>query len=133
AQARIEFAGSTVWVGIKNHGGPEQFQGIGSTSYTPANVTFTTGPSSTSALVYLWLNAGVSGRAWGDDYAVAPATSGSYALVASPSSVASGGTITANWTALAVQTATTDRIGLYAIGTPNTSPLSSASTGGATS
>jgi hypothetical protein len=133
AQARVEVAGATVWVGVKNHGGPEQYQEIVSTGYTLANVTFTTGPSSTGALIYLWLNAGVSGRAWGDDYAVVPAPTGSYTLTASPSSVAPRGTITASWTAPAGQSATTDWIGLYATGSPNASPLSSASTGGATS
>jgi hypothetical protein len=134
ALAKVEVGGSTVWVGVKDYGGPEQFQGIVSTGYTLGSVTFTTGPSSTGALIYLWLNPGVSGRAWGDDYAVVPASSGgSFTLTANPSSVASGGTVTATWTAPAGQTSATDWIGLYAVGAANSSYLSSATTGGTTS
>ena len=44
ARARVEVGGTTVWVGIKNHGGPEQYQGIGSTGYTAAGVSFATRP-----------------------------------------------------------------------------------------
>ncbi len=55
-----------------------------------------------------------------------------YALTASPSTVAPGGSITATWTAPAGRPAT-DWIGLYALGAPNNNYISWGYTNGATS
>ena len=55
-----------------------------------------------------------------------------FTLTASPSAVSAGGGITASWTAPGGRPAT-DRVGLYAVGAPNTAYISVGYTGGATS
>jgi hypothetical protein len=57
-----------MYLGVKNFGGTEVFAPISSPSYTMGAVTFTTGPSNTTALVYFWQNNG--GTAYVDDLTV---------------------------------------------------------------
>lgn len=64
---------------------------------------------------------------------VAGAAGAEFAVTVSPSTVSPGGTITAIWTAPAGQTASTDWLGLYAVGAPATSYLAYQYTGGGTS
>jgi hypothetical protein len=64
--AKVQNAGDTVFLGIKNYGGAEVSVPITSTSYTQAAVSFTVPAGNTSGMVYLWMNA-ASGQAYGDD------------------------------------------------------------------
>lgn len=61
--------GDPVRLGVKDHGGVEMSTPVSATTYTPTSVTFTTGPSSTSATVYAHKNTG-SAPAWFDDFAL---------------------------------------------------------------
>jgi hypothetical protein len=104
---------------------------------------FAAGSPNTSYLAYQWVASGTSGSVT----FTAPATPGSYefrylpnngyssvdtsnpvqvtaayTLSASPSTVAANGTITVNWTA-PPEHATNDWIGMFAVGSPNTSYL----------
>ncbi len=64
----VAIAGNCVYVGVKNYGGAETRQCLSSTSYTQGSVTFTTGLTNTSALIYFWAsNTSASANAWGDD------------------------------------------------------------------
>ena len=60
-------AGQCVYVGVKNFGGTETRTCLDSTSYTAGAVTFTTGASSTSAIIYFWYPSGNTGTGYGDD------------------------------------------------------------------
>lgn len=56
------------YLGVKEFGGDETHTYTTSTSYQLLTVNFTTGPSSTSAKIYLWRdNSGTSGGAYGDE------------------------------------------------------------------
>jgi hypothetical protein len=71
AQLQQESSSDKLFVGVKGYGGPEE-QALGnSTSYARRSVTFTTGVSNTSAVVYLRKDAG-AGAAYADDVAVEP-------------------------------------------------------------
>ena len=59
--------GDPVYLGVKGYGGAETAVPVSSTQWTPEWITFTTGPSSTSATVYMYKNSGTA-RAWGDDF-----------------------------------------------------------------
>ncbi|WP_171074619.1 GH39 family glycosyl hydrolase [Nonomuraea basaltis] len=61
--------GDKVQLGVKDYGGAETSAFVDATTYTPTSVTFTTGPSSTSANLFARKNSGV-GRAWFDDFAL---------------------------------------------------------------
>lgn len=65
-------AGQCVYVGAKAYdsSGGETKTCLSSTSYTGGSVTFTTGASSTSALVYFWSPSSNSGTGYGDDLAL---------------------------------------------------------------
>jgi hypothetical protein len=65
-------AGNCIYVGVKNYGGTEIKQCLGSTTYTQGTVTFTTGSTNTTALVYLWAPGTNTGNTWGDDLALYP-------------------------------------------------------------
>jgi hypothetical protein len=81
-------AGQCVYVGVKNFGGTETRTCLNSTSYTGGAVTFTTGSSDTSAVVYFWYPSGNTGTGYGDDIAVSkvPSLPAYGALVNSASS-----------------------------------------------
>lgn len=55
-----------VYLGVKDFGGTETAAPVTSRNWQQAWVTFTTGPNSTSALVYAYKNSGTA-RAWFDD------------------------------------------------------------------
>ncbi len=67
AHAKVQ-SGSVI-LGVKNYGGAEKGTSVTSTSYTPASVTFTTGSTSTSADIYLYVP-GAGNVAFGDDFSV---------------------------------------------------------------
>jgi beta-glucanase (GH16 family) len=52
--ARVTRAGTPALIGVKNYGGPERATTVTSTSYTRGTVSFTTGPDSTQATVYVY-------------------------------------------------------------------------------
>jgi hypothetical protein len=60
--------GVTVAVGAKNFGGSETSTTISSSIYAEGSLTFTTGSSSTSAIIYFYKNNSGSGYAYGDDF-----------------------------------------------------------------
>jgi hypothetical protein len=67
----VAVAGNCIYVGVKNYGGTETKQCLSSTSYTQGTVTFTTGLTNTSAIIYLWVpSTSTSTTAWGDDLSV---------------------------------------------------------------
>lgn len=57
--------GEPVYVGAKNFGGTEVSTPVTTNRWKQASVTFTTGPSATSALLYFYKNSG-SAQAWVD-------------------------------------------------------------------
>lgn len=70
-----QFAGSgktasgTMYIGVKNFGGPEVAEAIKSSSWARSpNISFTTSAQATSAEIYAWYGAGVSGRS--DDFSL---------------------------------------------------------------
>lgn len=63
---KVSAAGESVIVGVKNYGGTAMGSQITSTVYQHAAVTFTTGASNTSAVVYFYKPN--SGTAYGDDF-----------------------------------------------------------------
>lgn len=66
---QVSGAGTAAQVGVKDFGGAAASADTSSTIYAPADITFTTGPSSTSATVYAMQTAG-NGSAWFDDFAI---------------------------------------------------------------
>ncbi|RSM64131.1 hypothetical protein DMB66_21080 [Actinoplanes sp. ATCC 53533] len=64
---RSAVEGDVAHLGVKNHGGTETSSPVGSTSYRPTSVTFTTGAAHTSAELYVYKNSGLA-RAWFDDF-----------------------------------------------------------------
>jgi hypothetical protein len=80
-------AGQCVYVGVKDFGGTETNTCLDSTSYTAGAVTFTTGASSTSAIIYFWYPSGNTGTGYGDDISLStvPAAHSYGALVNSAS------------------------------------------------
>jgi hypothetical protein len=62
-------SGEPVHIGVKNYGGSEQYVSIASTSYTSNSVTFTTGSTNTSAVIYIYKPSG-SAAAYADDIKV---------------------------------------------------------------
>lgn len=59
------------YLGINNYGGTGQLYAINSLGWwTPYTITFTTGPSSTSALIYVWGPGTNTGCIWGDAISV---------------------------------------------------------------
>ncbi|MFC0625102.1 glycoside hydrolase domain-containing protein [Kribbella deserti] len=55
-----------VWIGVKNYGGTEANTKFTSAEYTRGDVIFTTGPASTSAIIYFFKHS-VGNTAYGDD------------------------------------------------------------------
>lgn len=64
-QLRSGSSGEPVYIGAKDFGGTEISVPVNSTKWQQASVSFTTGPSSTSALLYFFKNSG-SAKAWAD-------------------------------------------------------------------
>ncbi|MBC8079871.1 MAG: carbohydrate binding domain-containing protein [Gorillibacterium sp.] len=62
-------SGETVYIGVKNYGGAEVSQSISNTTFTRAEVTFTTGASNTNATIYYYKSTG-SSSAFADDMGV---------------------------------------------------------------
>ena len=58
--------GDPVYVGVKNYGGPETATPVFGRYWKQAWVKFTTGPSATTALVYVYKNSGTT-QSWFDD------------------------------------------------------------------
>ncbi|GCE21970.1 carbohydrate binding domain-containing protein [Dictyobacter kobayashii] len=69
--AKVTNPGDTIYIGVKgfDSNGTENKQGITSTTYTQATVSFTTGPNSTSATIYLFMFS-ASAPGYGDDFVV---------------------------------------------------------------
>lgn len=66
---KVSGPGNGARVGVKDTGGADASVDSASTDYTPASVTFTTGPANTTATVYGMQTAG-NGNAWFDDFQV---------------------------------------------------------------
>ncbi|HAT91855.1 MAG TPA: hypothetical protein DCS36_05560, partial [Sphingobacterium sp.] len=64
--AKVSTAGQSVSIGVKNFGGTAVNATIGTTSYSNASVTFTTGANNTTATVYFYKP--LSGTVYGDDF-----------------------------------------------------------------
>lgn len=64
---KVSGPGNGARVGVKDSGGADAFVDTTSTDYAPASVTFTTGPSNTTATVYGMQTAG-NGNAWFDNF-----------------------------------------------------------------
>ncbi len=72
--AKIEkFSSGSVVIGVKGYGGPTLDGGVQGKSYERVTHTFTTGPSSTSAVIYCYRNFG--GQAFCDDFELTRQTS----------------------------------------------------------
>ncbi|GGI45591.1 hypothetical protein GCM10008018_12930 [Paenibacillus marchantiophytorum] len=67
--AKTSNSSEPVSIGVKNYGGAETAVSLSSTSYTLGTVTFTTGPTNTTATIYVYKPAGAN-SAWGDDFNV---------------------------------------------------------------
>jgi len=65
-------AGDAAYLGVKNHGGPETNQAIAGSSYAQASITFTTGSTNTTALIYIWKSGGTASSYADDIQLVAP-------------------------------------------------------------
>lgn len=70
AYAKVSAAGDDIGIGVKNYGGETSFH-VKTTSYSLAQVRFTTGPSNTTANIYAWKNSGTSDT-YVDDYTITP-------------------------------------------------------------
>ncbi|WNR42885.1 CBM96 family carbohydrate-binding protein [Paenibacillus roseipurpureus] len=66
ARGRVDIAGDSIKAGVKNYGGTEKAVAFTSQSYVQGGLTFTTGSSNTTAIVYFYKPAG-SGIGYGDD------------------------------------------------------------------
>jgi hypothetical protein len=60
-------SGDLIYLGAKSYGGAETSVPVGTTWYSPAWVTFTTGATNTSANLYAFKNGGTA-QAWFDDF-----------------------------------------------------------------
>ncbi|QJD86274.1 carbohydrate binding domain-containing protein [Cohnella herbarum] len=69
--AKVAASGEQVSIGVKNHGGAQQAVPLSSTSYAKGSLTFTTGPTNTTATIFLSKDSG-TGNAFGDDFSVVP-------------------------------------------------------------
>ncbi|MBP2000070.1 hypothetical protein J2Z69_001089 [Paenibacillus shirakamiensis] len=58
-----------VRMGVKNYGGAEQYSVVSNSSYTKATITFTTGSSNSTAVVYIYKPSG-SAKGYGDDFTI---------------------------------------------------------------
>ncbi|MEP6672691.1 MAG: carbohydrate binding domain-containing protein [Chthoniobacter sp.] len=58
--------GDVTYLGVKNYGGSEVNVNTTSAQYTELNISFTTGPAVTSALIYVWKNDGTA-ASYADD------------------------------------------------------------------
>jgi hypothetical protein len=63
--------GGTVYLGVKNHGAAETNVSTTDATFSPVSLTFTTGPSSTGAEVYVWRDNSATGGAWIDTVSLA--------------------------------------------------------------
>ncbi len=70
AHGRVQVNGENVTLGVKNYGGPEKTRAIrGFGVFEPGTIVFKTGPSSTSANIYVWKSsASGTGGAFLDDF-----------------------------------------------------------------
>lgn len=68
--AKSSVAGQCVYLGVKGFGGTETRACVNTTSYSGGAVTFTTGATSTSAVIYFWNPSGNSGTGYADDIAL---------------------------------------------------------------
>ncbi|RED96023.1 carbohydrate binding domain-containing protein [Marinoscillum furvescens] len=82
AYAKIASGSSEVRLGVKDHGNPDQSTSITSTTYTQGSLSFTTGASSTSAKIYLYVPT-TGDIAYGDEFDLKVA-SGSRNIQTSP-------------------------------------------------
>lgn len=62
-------ASDTTGVGVKDFGGEETYVGASGTGWQQGSVNFTTGSSNSTAMVYIWKNAG-TGITYGDDFSL---------------------------------------------------------------
>lgn len=74
--AKTTTNGQCVYVGVKNYGGTETRTCVSTTSYSGGAVTFTTGSTNTSALIYFWNPSTNTATGYGDDVTLSlvPAT-----------------------------------------------------------
>jgi hypothetical protein len=71
AQLKQGTVDDRIQVGIKDYGGPQLIRVGDSTTYVRRSVSFTTGPTNTTAVVFLFKRVG-SGTAYGDEVAIEP-------------------------------------------------------------
>jgi Carbohydrate binding domain len=71
-RVKVATSGEVIYAGVKNYGGSEIGQSTTSNSYVSLSVTFTTGASNTSALIYLYKPSG--GIGYGDDASIVTST-----------------------------------------------------------
>lgn len=69
AYAKTYASGEPVRIGVKDYGGAELTADIATTAYSGQTIVFTTGPSSTSATIYIYKPTG-GNWAWADDFRV---------------------------------------------------------------
>ena len=65
--AKSAVAGQCVYVGVKSFGGTETRSCVSTTGYSAGAVTFTTGSTNTSAVIYFWNPSSNTGTSYGDD------------------------------------------------------------------
>jgi hypothetical protein len=126
---------SSNWIGLFTPGAPN-------TSYWTWRSTTGTASGSVPLTIPAWLasgtyelrlfsNGGFTRLAVSNSFSVVVGCTG-VSLSAGPTSIGPGGSVTATWSGICAPTST-DWIGLYAPGAPNTSPLASRSTTGTAS
>ncbi len=70
--AKVNASGVTASIGVKNYGGTQTGRTVSATTYTQVSLTFTTGPTNTTATIYC-AKATSSGAIFCDDLVVRPA------------------------------------------------------------
>lgn len=104
--AKTTTAGQCVYLGVKSYGGNETNTCISTTNYSAGAVTFTTGSSNTSAIIYFWNPSSNTATGYGDDVSLIPLPSASGPIVDTASNsclditgnVRSAGTAAEIWT-----------------------------------
>ncbi|MBC8160162.1 MAG: carbohydrate binding domain-containing protein [Roseiflexaceae bacterium] len=112
AWAKVGSAGESIAVGVKRYAGEssDTSTDVTTTTYSQANVTFTTGANNTSAEIYLWKNAG-NGDAHGDDFSLTLATVN---RATNPGFESGDLGVWSTWTAAASVVTSNARTGTYA-------------------
>ncbi|MFC4600792.1 fibronectin type III domain-containing protein [Cohnella hongkongensis] len=121
--------GEAVNIGVSNYGGSEMSAYSDATSYQRLEVNFTTGPSSTSAQVYIYKSSTGSGYSYGDDFGLIQTTASPSDTQApsAPTNLAmtakTDTTVSLSWTA------STDNVGVTGYDVYRGATLAGSSTG----